>query len=129
MRPLTLPIASLALILGAPHDGEELPTSKGGAPELCLPSAAASGAPMTVRLAAMAGEVVDGKEVYIPRNHWVASGEFVLGDRARAYRSDGRAAGPGEVLKALSRPTGVACFIGFVGQEPTPPDPFYLALL
>jgi hypothetical protein len=44
-------------------------------------------------------------------------------------RRQAETAEPGEVLNALSRPTGVACFIGFVGQVPTPPDPFYLALL
>ena len=53
----------------------------------------------------------------------------MFGDHLRAYRLDGRAAEPGEVLKALSQPSGVACFTGWIGIKPTPPDPFYLALL
>jgi hypothetical protein len=38
-------------------------------------------------------------------------------------------ADPGEVLKSLSKPSVVACFIGFIGLKPAEPDPFYLGLL
>ena len=54
---------------------------------------------------------------------------LVLGDQVRAYRPDGKAAEPNDVLKALAKPSGVACFIGFIGLKPADPDPFYLGLL
>lgn len=132
MGRITFPVAALAFIVGPVNDAEEPPTPKGGPPEFCLASAARSDGKVVVRISRMAStarEVVGGKEVYVSKNHWVASKEFVLGEQLRAYRVDGRSADPGEVLKALSKPSGVACFIGFVGPKPTPPDPFYLALL
>jgi hypothetical protein len=68
---------------------------------------------------------------------WVNRQEAILGKTVDAYRVARDVAGlpgyhlvqPGDVLNALTKPTGVAVYVRTKGSDPARPDAFYLALL
>jgi hypothetical protein len=72
--------------------------------------------------------MVDGKQVQYQIAAWGESRELVLGRQVYSYETNGRPAKQETVLKALTRPAGVACFVqyGVEPDEPEAPDPFYL---
>jgi hypothetical protein len=70
-----------------------------------------------------------GGDVFLQERHWSVLTTGTLGKDMRAYRTDGMAAAPQEVLKALRKPRGVAYFLGYNKGRPVQPDPFYLGML
>jgi hypothetical protein len=74
-------------------------------------------------------KMVDGKEVTYESWSWMDGKPLVLDQTVRAYRTDGKAASPADVQKALAKPTGVACFVNYSDPPAPAPDPFYLATL
>jgi hypothetical protein len=130
MRVVTFSIAALPLLVTAGIAQEGSPTPRGVPPEYCLAWASRKDNGVGIRiyrLEVMEVEYVDGKEVW--RRRWIAPKTLVLGEQVRAYRPTGKAFEPNDVLKALAKPTVVACFIGTIGPKPAEPDPIYLGLL
>jgi hypothetical protein len=130
MRVLTFSIAALPLLVTAGIAREESPTPKGPAPEYCLAWAGRKDKGVAIRiyrLEVTGVEYLDGKEVW--KTRWIAPKTLLLGEQVRAYRPTGKAVQPNDVLKALAKPTVVACFIGTMGLKPSEPDPLYLGLL
>ena len=130
MRAVAFSIAALPLLVTAGIAREDSPTPRGVPPEYCLAWASRKDNGVAIRiyrLEVTGVDFVDGKEVL--RTRWIAPKTLVLGQQVRAYRTTGKAAQPNDVLKALGKPTVVACFIGTMGLKPSDPDPVYLGLL
>jgi len=60
---------------------------------------------------------------------WLERRTLTLGKTVQAYRTDGKPADAEAVLKALTKPKGVAVFVRSRKDDPAKPDPFYLSLL
>jgi hypothetical protein len=124
---IVLPLLNAA---GAAQDKPAPP--KGRPPQFGLASAAEKDGKVTIEVSELrhvARVKMDGFDVFIEKDHWLPLTTGVLGKDIRAYRPDGKPAGPKEVLSALARPRGVLYFLGFDKAKPVQPDPFYLGLL
>jgi hypothetical protein len=128
---LLLSVAAVSLL--APAAFAQVPVPKGDAPRFGVASATEKDGNVVVEVFELR-EVVrmkipKGGDVFIQKRHWSPLTTGVLGKDIRAYRCDGQAADPKDVLKALSKPRGVAYYLGYDKAKPVQPDAFYLGLV
>lgn len=120
------------LAFGLCAAAQEPPAPKTFPPETWLASAVKKDKVVAVKITPLAREAVvsekDGVVVTKSVMMWGKPVELELGKKVQAIRLDGTAASPDEVLKALAKPAGVACFLTWPGF-PAKPDPFYLSVL
>ena len=60
---------------------------------------------------------------------WKEAEPVELGKQIRAYLPSGEKMDDAAVLKALAKPTAVACFFRAYKKDPEQPDPFYTSVL
>jgi uncharacterized protein (TIGR03000 family) len=116
-----------------PVDAQQPPAPRGDPFQVFRASAAEKDGSVIVQVTPLQAlpqqRLVDGKPQTFMVWRFAATKPLVLGKQVRAFRPDGKPAEAAEVLKALARPTGVACFMHFGTGAPVEPDPFFLALL
>jgi hypothetical protein len=132
MRVFLCPLLVL-LLASATGARDEPPTPKGNAPQFGLASAVEKDGKVTIEVfelrEVMGMKMPKGGDAFIEKRNWLTLTTGTLGKDIRAYRPDGKQAGPREVLDALAKPRGVAYFRGYDKEKPVQPDPFYLGLL
>jgi hypothetical protein len=138
MRGLTL--LSVTLLLFAQVGGaQEKDAPPGQAPQLWLASASEQNGQVVIQIAKPEeragaggpGGFEPGVKT-LPATwvmKWSDLRKVTLGKTVQAFRVNGERAEPKSVLKALGKAKGVAVFVRTKDDDPTRPDPFYLALL
>jgi hypothetical protein len=130
MRTL-LALATLSLFGTAAF--AQAPVPKGDAPRIGLASAVEKDGKIVIEVfelrEVMRMKVPNGGDVFIEKRHWLPLTTGTLGNDIRAYRHDGKQAGPREILTALGKPRAVAYYLGFDKDKAIQPDPFYLGVL
>jgi hypothetical protein len=138
MRVLTLLSVSL-LLLARVGGAQEKDAPAGQPPQLWLASASEQDGMVVIQIAKPEERAgVGGPGGFEPGvktlpatmvMKWSDLRKVTLGKTAQAFRVNGERAEPKSVLKALGKPKGVAVLVRTKEDDPTRPDPFYLALL